>query len=215
MESAQNPGYFARQGYLPTPGLRVASDRPTGGAHDWLKSAAGRAAGNELCTRKEYLSDRDAGFKQPLERCKLLDFGAITLESLDVAAIAHDLLGSEELARNGRSARTLAKGKGMTAVLTAVRAGGEIHEHVAPGPVVIVPVTGAVTVEGLKNRQSLTLGSGRTLFIGQGDKAKSTGFRLRKMPRSSCLSDSSLEETVERRRGLCSAKSRSGVDCAG
>ena len=23
-------------------------------------------------TRKEYLSDRDAGFKQPLERCKLL-----------------------------------------------------------------------------------------------------------------------------------------------
>ena len=79
-----------------------------------------------------------------------LDFGAITLESLDVAAIARDLLGSEELARNGRSARTLAKGKGMTAVLTAVRAGGEIHEHVAPGPVVIVPVTGAVTVEGLE-----------------------------------------------------------------
>ena len=28
----------------------------------------------------------------------------------------------------------------------------------------------AVTVEGLKNRQSLTLGSGRTLFIGQGEK---------------------------------------------
>ena len=99
-----------------------------------------------------------------------LDFGAITLESLDVAAVAHDLLGSEELARNGRSARTLAKGKGMTAVLTAVRAGREIHEHAAPGPVVIVPVTGAVTVEGLKNRQSLTLGSGRTLFIGQGEK---------------------------------------------
>ena len=141
-----------------------------------------------------------------------LDFGAITLESLDVAAIARDLLGSEELARNGRSARTLAKGKGMTAVLTALRAGGEIHEHVAPGPVVIVPVTGAVTVEGLENRQSLTLGSGRTLFI---DKAKSTGFRPRKMPRSSCLSDSSLEETVERRRGLCSAKSQSGVDYAG
>ena len=83
-----------------------------------------------------------------------------------MAAIARDLLGSEELARNGRSARTLAKGKGMTAVLTAVRAGGEIHEHVAPGPVVIVPVT----VEGLENRQSLTLGSGRTLFIGQGKK---------------------------------------------
>ena len=30
----------------------MASDRPTGGAHDWLKSAVGRAAGSELRTRK-------------------------------------------------------------------------------------------------------------------------------------------------------------------
>ncbi len=72
MESAQNPGYFAPQDWLPTPGLRVAGDRPTGGAHGWLKSAAGRAAGNELRTRKKYVSDRDARFKQPSERCKLL-----------------------------------------------------------------------------------------------------------------------------------------------
>ena len=65
-------GYFSSQSWLPTPGLRVAGDRPTGGAHGWLKSAAGRAAGNELRTRKEHVSDRDAGFKQPLERCNLL-----------------------------------------------------------------------------------------------------------------------------------------------
>ena len=32
----------------------------------------GRAAGNELRTRKKYVSDRDARFKQPSERCKLL-----------------------------------------------------------------------------------------------------------------------------------------------
>ena len=41
LESAQNRGYFAPQGYLPTPGLRVASDRPTGGAYGWLKSLPG------------------------------------------------------------------------------------------------------------------------------------------------------------------------------
>ena len=52
LESAQNRGYFAPQGYLPTPGLRVASDRPTGGAHGWLKSAAGRAT---LRTRKSLI----------------------------------------------------------------------------------------------------------------------------------------------------------------
>ena len=72
MESVQNPGYFAPQGWLPTPGLRVAGDRPTGGAHGWLKSAEGRVAGTELRTRTEYVSDRDAEFKQPLEMYKLL-----------------------------------------------------------------------------------------------------------------------------------------------
>ena len=55
MESAQNRGYFAPQGWLPTPGLRVASDRPTGGTHGWLKSAVGRAAGSELRTRKSLI----------------------------------------------------------------------------------------------------------------------------------------------------------------
>ena len=55
MESAQNRGYFAPQGWLPTPGLRVAGDRPTGGAHGRLKSAAGRATGSELRTRKSLI----------------------------------------------------------------------------------------------------------------------------------------------------------------
>ena len=55
MESAQNRGYFAPQGWLPTPGLRVASDRPTGDAHGWLKSAVGRAAGSKLRTRKSLI----------------------------------------------------------------------------------------------------------------------------------------------------------------
>ena len=55
MESAQNRGYFAPQGWLPTPGLRVASDRPIGGTHGWLKSAVGRAAGSELRARKSLI----------------------------------------------------------------------------------------------------------------------------------------------------------------
>ena len=33
----------------------MASDRPTGGAHGWLKSAAGRATGSELRTRKSLI----------------------------------------------------------------------------------------------------------------------------------------------------------------
>ena len=46
----------------------------------------GELAGNELRTRKEYVSDRDARFKQPLERCKLLTRWAF--EYFDQTAIA-------------------------------------------------------------------------------------------------------------------------------
>ena len=56
MESAQNPGHFEPQGWLPTPGLRVAGDRPTGvRTAGWLKSAAWRATGSELRTRKSLI----------------------------------------------------------------------------------------------------------------------------------------------------------------
>ena len=55
MESAQNRGYFAPQDWLTTPGLRVASNRPTGGTHGWLKSAAGRATGSGFRTRKSFI----------------------------------------------------------------------------------------------------------------------------------------------------------------
>ena len=55
MESGQKRGYIAPQGWLPTSGLRVAGDRPTGGAHGWLKSAAGRATGSGLRTRKSLI----------------------------------------------------------------------------------------------------------------------------------------------------------------
>ena len=73
MESAQNPGYFAPQDWLPTPGLRVAGDRPTGGAHGWAQiGCRGELQATNLRTRKKYVSDRDARFKQPSERCKLL-----------------------------------------------------------------------------------------------------------------------------------------------
>ena len=60
-----------RTGFRPL-GFGGRATGPPGGAHGWLKSAAGRAAGNELRTRKKYVSDRDARFKQPSERCKLL-----------------------------------------------------------------------------------------------------------------------------------------------
>ena len=86
LESAQNRGYFAPQGYLPTPGLRVASDRPTGGAYGWLKSAAGRAT---LRTRKSLI--RLDFIEQKSERSGMpQDTGVgrnVVLDGLDFASL--------------------------------------------------------------------------------------------------------------------------------
>ena len=89
MESAQNRGYFAPQGWLPTPGLRVASDRPTGGAHGWLKSAAGRATGSGLRTRKSLI--RLDFIEQKSERSEMpQDTGVgrnVVMDGLDFASL--------------------------------------------------------------------------------------------------------------------------------
>ena len=55
MESAQNRGYFTPQGWLPTLGCGWRATGPPGGAHGWLKSAAGRATGSDLRTRKSLI----------------------------------------------------------------------------------------------------------------------------------------------------------------
>ena len=89
MESARNRGYFAPQGWPPTPGLRVAIDRPTGGAHGRLKSAAGRAAGSELRTRK-YLIRLDFVEHKSEHSVMPQDTGAgrnAVLDGLDVASL--------------------------------------------------------------------------------------------------------------------------------
>ncbi|MFO7563071.1 MAG: hypothetical protein R6X02_10550 [Enhygromyxa sp.] len=68
-----------------------------------------------------------------------------TGQSLD--PLVDELLASSELEREGKTARTLIKGRPLTVVLTAMRAGAKLHEHAAPGSVLVVPVRGAVTFE--------------------------------------------------------------------
>ena len=54
LESAQNRGYFAPQGYLPTPGLRVASDRPMETAQTIRASLLATAIAALLCPRERW-----------------------------------------------------------------------------------------------------------------------------------------------------------------
>ena len=67
----------------------MASDRPTGGAHGWLKSAVGRATGSELRTRKSLI--RLDFIEQKSERSVMpQDTGVgrnVVLDGLDFASL--------------------------------------------------------------------------------------------------------------------------------
>ncbi len=56
------------------------------------------------------------------------------------------LLASPEVARDGRTARTLIKESGLRVVLLALRAGGRLHDHHAAGPLTIHALAGHVVV---------------------------------------------------------------------
>jgi quercetin dioxygenase-like cupin family protein len=59
-----------------------------------------------------------------------------------------ELLGSDVLTRDGRTARTLVKSGRLRLLLVAIGGGGEVQEHKAAGPTTIQAVRGRVTVAG-------------------------------------------------------------------
>ncbi|MGE0543460.1 MAG: hemerythrin domain-containing protein [Dehalococcoidia bacterium] len=65
-----------------------------------------------------------------------------------IAQTTDELLGSEALARDGRTARTLVKSGPLRIVLVAIGAGGDVQEHQAAGPTTIQAVRGRVTIAG-------------------------------------------------------------------
>ncbi len=100
-----------------------------------------------------------------------LDLATLAFESIDVLSLAKEFLKSEHTARDGRASRTLAKSRGLTVVLTAVPAGGNIGDHAAPGPVVIVPLLGTATFNsGTGPQGAHPISNGQALFVGEGQK---------------------------------------------
>jgi quercetin dioxygenase-like cupin family protein len=92
-----------------------------------------------------------------------------TFHGWQLDAIIDELLASDPTSREGKSARTLVKSPALTVVLTALRAEQELHEHKAPGAVMVVPLRGEVvfrhgddaTVVGVGKQQVLAMGPGQ------------------------------------------------------
>ena len=93
-----------------------------------------------------------------------------TFHGWQLDTIIDELLASDPASREGKSARTLVKAPALTVVLTVLRAGQQLHEHRAPGAVMVVPLRGEVvfrhgdstTVVGVGSQGVLAMGPGQT-----------------------------------------------------
>ncbi len=104
------------------------------------------------------------------ERHVPLHFAGSSFDHVDLRSIAEQLLSSDIAKRERRTARTLAKSKRLTVVLEALRPGGEIREHAAPGPVTIVPLLGSATFSKPNGAEAISVDVGTVLFIPPGER---------------------------------------------
>lgn len=74
-----------------------------------------------------------------------IELTASAFRNLSLQELAQKLRGEDAYERSGRTAATLARGDSMTTALTVARAGAQIREHDAPGPVTLVVLEGALT----------------------------------------------------------------------
>jgi quercetin dioxygenase-like cupin family protein len=98
----------------------------------------------------------------------LPSFDPDTFAGWSLAPIIDELLASEPAIREGKSARTLIKAPGLTVVLTVLRAGQQLHEHKAPGSVLVVPLRGAVVFSHADQRESVAADGAQVLAMGPG-----------------------------------------------
>ena len=100
-------------------------------------------------------------------------------ERFDLEAIAEELLGLARSAGDGKAARTLLKSAELTLVVMALRAGGHLLEHSAPGPLLVVPLRGHAsftdtatdTLGPVRDRTVLLFGPGRRHAVTAEDDA--------------------------------------------
>lgn len=77
---------------------------------------------------------------QPLELAK------DTAESFNLTKIAEELMSDKAFRDSGRVARTLVRDDKLTAVVTVINEGVELHEHATDSPAMISVLSGNLTV---------------------------------------------------------------------
>ena len=98
----------------------------------------------------------DKAFERPYRPLNVDDSW---IESFPLKAMARQLMDEDAFAESGRNALTLVRGDEMTVVLTVIRAGTALHEHRAPGPATVIPLSGNIRMLGGNEKMPLEPGS--------------------------------------------------------
>lgn len=103
-------------------------------------------------------------------------------ERFDLTLLAKELMKGEVFQKSGRVAHTLSRGDSMTAVLTVIRNGSELHDHVNAGPVMVTVLSGSLQVVFGQSRDEIPLPAGSALVF-----SKDVSHRVRALEDSAFL----------------------------
>lgn len=98
----------------------------------------------------------DKAYERPY---RPLNFNNSWIESFPLHAMAEQLMGEDAFAESGRNALSLVRGDEMTVVLTVIKSGTALHEHRAPGPATVIPLSGNIRMLGGHEKMPLEPGS--------------------------------------------------------
>ena len=98
----------------------------------------------------------DKAFERPY---RPLNVNNSWIESFPLNAMARQIMDEDAFAESGRNALTLVRGDEMTVVLTVIRAGTALHEHRAPGPATVIPLSGNIRMLAGQEKMPLAPGS--------------------------------------------------------
>lgn len=100
---------------------------------------------------------------------KPLEVGQDTAASFELLQVAEELMKDESFRQSGRVARTLVRSEQMTAVITAIDGGVEIHEHATDAPTMITVLSGDMVIsagEPADKETTLDLPRGAAAVLG-------------------------------------------------
>ena len=74
--------------------------------------------------------------------------------------MAHQLMMEDAFGRTGHNALTLVQGEDLTVVLVVLKAQALLHDHQAPGPITVTPLSGCLEFSTAAGTEPLTLQAG-------------------------------------------------------